>query len=271
MPCGAFKPESTGTIRSARPVCFASGKARTVPSLMSVTSSTPPGLNAICRACGASAKIAMWKPGGSVRRLKSSFSTRVQESQSKQNRTENRTFQEMPGPLGQRGSGSQLFAARFARSFYIRIAKITRPSAFCAHAFRGRSVTMCCWLKTYAGRGLAFDLLYTSAGVAHSGRRYFCITAGNGARCSPLEDLRNEESSFRSAASDRRAGTSGAGADHPHHARPTRGREPAPAASLLCSRTRMKVSGARSIPLPARNMCSGRPRPSVTASMNWMS
>src|SRR6266478_790980 len=48
---------------------------------------------------------------------------------------------------------------------------------------------MCCWLKTYTSPGLAFDLLYTSAGVAHSGRRYFWINAGTEPVAPHLEDL----------------------------------------------------------------------------------
>src|ERR1700681_3344888 len=64
MSCGAFRPESADTVRSACPVCLASGNASTVPSLIPVTSSRPPGLKAICRACRAWAKTAIRKPGG---------------------------------------------------------------------------------------------------------------------------------------------------------------------------------------------------------------
>src|SRR6266849_8109919 len=88
MPCGAFNPESTGTVGSACPVCLGSGKASTVPSLMSVTSSMPPGLKVIWRACGASAKTAIWKPGGSFSRARSIFSAWLQDSSYKGNKAE---------------------------------------------------------------------------------------------------------------------------------------------------------------------------------------
>ena len=55
---------------------------------MSVTSSTPPGLKAIWRAWGTSAKTAIWKSGGTFNRARSSFSACVQESSSKGNNAE---------------------------------------------------------------------------------------------------------------------------------------------------------------------------------------
>src|SRR6185369_4085542 len=175
MPCGAFKPESTGTIRSARPAFLASGKASTVPSLVSVTSSTPPGLKAICRACGASAKIAIWKPGGSVRRLKSIFSTRVQESKSRQNETENRARLRLTDCSGQPGF-SAILCSRVRTQFLYQNRQNYPAPLFFRSRLRGDGGIMCCWLTTYRCSGLAFDLLYTSAGAVHSGRRYFWIT-----------------------------------------------------------------------------------------------
>src|SRR5258708_5931382 len=168
MPCGAFRPESTDTVRVACPVCLASGNASTVPSLISVTSSTPPGLNAICRACGAWAKTEIRKPGGSLRRLKSSFSTRMQESKSKQNTTETRVRQQVTGRSEAWGTYltgaavvtglNAIFCSRWHTQFLYQNRQNYPARCFFAYAFRVVAFTMCCWLKTYAGRSLAFDL-----------------------------------------------------------------------------------------------------------------
>src|SRR6266849_6255497 len=88
MPWGAFRSSSNVTVRSGCPVCLGSAKATTLPSLVSVASRTPLGLNTIMRACGASAKIAMWKPGGSFSRPRSSFSAWVQERSRRGNRSD---------------------------------------------------------------------------------------------------------------------------------------------------------------------------------------
>src|SRR6266853_482413 len=146
MPCGAFRPESTDTVRVACPVCLASGNASTVPSLISVTSSTPPGLNAICRACGTWANTAIRKPGGSLRRLKSSFSTRVQESKSKQNTTETRARRQMADRSEAWGTYltgaavvtglSAIFCRRRHTQFLYQNRQNYPAQLFFAHAFR---------------------------------------------------------------------------------------------------------------------------------------
>ena len=141
----------------ACPVCLASGKASTVPSLVSVTSSTPPGLKAICRACGASAKMAIWKPGGSFRRVKSSFSEWCagEPEQRKQGTKYRRASNPEPAiRAGVPGDNAgvtglpQFFAAMGTRSFYIRFRQNYPALRFFAPASRAGGVTMCCGLKT---------------------------------------------------------------------------------------------------------------------------
>jgi len=169
-----------------------------VPSLMSVTNSTPPGLKAIWRACGTSAKTAIWNPGGSFRRPKSSFSAWLQESNSKGNRAEiqartgaaPRGIFHARGAAWMSGAGTaagvtgllQLFAVIFcglAHAVFISdSAKITRQRHFFGPFPRVAAV------QCIAGKRLRFPVVwhltcYTQQqALSSSGRRYFLINAG---------------------------------------------------------------------------------------------